>query len=146
VTITAIIPGKPVGKGRPRFTKGGTPYTPEKTRAYETKAAIIYKLAARGYKFPRHVPVSVTIRAFYGVPASDTKRQRERKLTGAVLPCKKPDIDNVTKIILDALNGLAYEDDAQVVKITAEKFYSDRPRVEISVSASEEADTNAEPN
>lgn len=141
MTITAIIPGEPVGKGRPRFTKGGTPYTPEKTRAYETKAAIIYKLAARGYKFLRHVPVSVMIRAFYSVPVSDSMRQRERKLTGAVLPCKKPDIDNVTKIILDALNGLAYEDDAQVVSIRADKRYSDRPQVEITVTDFGEAET-----
>lgn len=141
MTITAIIPGEPVGKGRPRFTKGGTPYTPEKTRAYETKAAIIYKLAAHGYKFPRHVPVSVMIRAFYSVPVSDSMRQRERKLTGAVLPCKKPDIDNVTKIILDALNGLAYEDDAQVVSIRTDKRYSGRPRVEITVTDFGEAET-----
>ena len=134
MTITVTIPGEPVGKGRPRFTKAGTPYTPLKTRAYENKVAFLYKLAAKGRKFQRHMPVAVEICAYYGIPQSDSKRQRERKLSGAILPCKKPDIDNVVKAVLDAINGIAYEDDAQVVMISASKAYSERPRVEISVS------------
>ena len=134
MTITVTIPGEPVGKGRPRFTKSGTPYTPQKTRAYENKVAFLYKLAARGQKFQRHVPVVIEIRAFYEIPQSDSKRQRERKLSGAILPCKKPDIDNVVKAMLDAINGIAYEDDAQVVTISASKAYSERPRMEIRVS------------
>ena len=133
MTITVTIPGEPVGKGRPRFIKSGTPYTPLKTRAYENKVAFLYKLAAKGRKFQRHAPVSVEIRAYYGIPQSDSKRQRERKLNGAIMPCKKPDIDNVVKAVLDAINGIAYEDDAQVVMISASKAYSERPRVEMSV-------------
>lgn len=134
MTITVTIPGEPVGKGRPRFTKAGTPYTPLKTRDYENKVAFLYKMAAKGRKFQRHIPVAVEIRAYYGIPQSDGKRQRERKLSGAIMPCKKPDIDNVVKAVLDAINGIAYEDDAQVVMISASKAYSERPRVEISVS------------
>lgn len=134
MTITVTIPGEPVGKGRPKFTKAGTAYTPPKTRVYENKVAFLYKMAAKGQKFQRHIPVAVEIRAYYGIPQSDSKRQRERKLSGAILPCKKPDIDNVVKAVLDAINGIAYEDDAQVVCITASKAYSERPRVEMRVS------------
>lgn len=134
MTITLMIPGEPVGKGRPRFTKAGTPYTPPKTRAHENKVAFLYKLAAKGRKFQRHIPVAVEIRAYYGIPQSDSKRQHERKLSGAILPCKKPDIDNVVKAVLDAINDIAYEDDAQVVMISASKAYSERPRVEMRVS------------
>ena len=134
MTITVTIPGEPVGKGRPKFTKAGTAYTPSKTRAYENKVTFLYKMAAKGRKFQRHMPVAVEIRAYYEIPQSDSKRQRERKLSGAIMPCKKPDIDNVVKAVLDAINGIAYEDDAQVVMISAQKAYSERPRVEISVS------------
>jgi Holliday junction resolvase RusA-like endonuclease len=51
-----------------------------------------------------------------------------------LLPCKKPDIDNVIKIIADSLNGIAYKDDTQIVKLTAHKLYSDNPRVEIKLN------------
>lgn len=134
MTITVTIPGEPVGKGRPKFTKAGTAYTPPKTRAYENKVAFLYKLAAKGRKFQRHMPVAVEICAYYGMPQSDSKRRHERKLSGAIMPCMKPDIDNIVKVVLDAINGIAYEDDAQVVMISASKAYSERPRVEMSVS------------
>lgn len=134
MTITVTIPGEPVGKGRPKFTKTGTAYTPPKTRTYENKVAFLYKVAAKGRKFQRHVPVAVEIRAYYEIPQSDSKRQRERKLSGTIMPCKKPDIDNVVKAVLDAINGIAYEDDAQVVMISASKAYSERPRVDMCVS------------
>lgn len=51
---------------------------------------------------------------------------------GQELPCKKPDIDNVIKIILDALNGIAYKDDCQVVEVIAVKKYTEETeRVEL---------------
>jgi Holliday junction resolvase RusA-like endonuclease len=131
--IECTIPGEPVGKGRPRFTRGGHTFTPEKTRCYEQQVALLYRLAAGGFKFQRHIPVTVEIRAYYAIPRSDSVRQRSRKLSGDVLPCKKPDADNVVKIILDALNGLAYEDDAQVVELWIKKEYAEKPRVHILV-------------
>ena len=54
-------------------------------------------------------------------------------IEGVRRPTKKPDIDNVEKIILDALNGIAYDDDKQVVEEASSKLYSDVPRVEIEV-------------
>ena len=46
-------------------------------------------------------------------------------------PTKKPDIDNVIKIITDALNGIAYDDDAQIVSLSATKFYDENPHVDV---------------
>lgn len=140
--ISITVPGEPVGKARPKFSNDHA-YTPQKTRDYEETVALLYKSAAKGFKFARHVPVDVRIRAYYGVPESDSNRQRSRKLSGSVRPCKKPDADNVAKIVLDALNKLAYFDDAQVVEFQIRKFYSDRPRVEVIV---QEAQTKEEMN
>lgn len=139
--ITVTIPGEPVGKGRPKFTRNDHAYTPEKTRDYEEKIALLYRAAARGYKFAAHVPVDVRIRAYFAIPASDSRRQRNRKLTGEIRPCKTPDTDNIAKAVLDSINKIAYVDDAQVVDIQVRKFYSDNPRVEILV---QEAQTKKE--
>jgi len=51
---------------------------------------------------------------------------------------KKPDADNIIKIIADALNGLAYKDDCQIVRLEFEKFYALTPRVEIWIREREE--------
>ena len=141
--IRVTVPGDPVGKGRPRFDKHGHAYTPDKTRDYEKTIALLYKASAKGYKFPRHVPVDVRIRAYFTIPASDSNRQRTRKLSGIIRPCKTPDTDNIAKAVLDSINKIAYEDDAQVVDIQVRKFYSDNPRVEILV---QEAETKKEEN
>ncbi|WP_269148312.1 RusA family crossover junction endodeoxyribonuclease [Limosilactobacillus reuteri] len=61
------------------------------------------------------------------------KKERELRLSGIHRPIVKPDTDNYIKSTLDGLNGLLWEDDNQIVKIVAEKYYSDRPRVEIEV-------------
>ncbi|WP_334299865.1 RusA family crossover junction endodeoxyribonuclease [Anaerobutyricum hallii] len=50
-------------------------------------------------------------------------------------PTKKPDLDNVIKSILDALNKVAYHDDTQIVSLSMEKFYSDSPRVEVTINS-----------
>lgn len=134
--IRVTVPGEPVGKGRPRFTNGHA-YTPKKTEECEEKIKLLYKLSAKGYKFPRHVPVDVRIKAYYTIPVSDSNRQHSRKRAGIIRPCKTPDVDNIGKIVFDALNKMAYEDDAQIVDFQIRKFYSDNPRIEILVQAAE---------
>lgn len=71
------------------------------------------------------------VSAYYPVPESHIKKQKERELRNFVLPTKKPDIDNILKIIMDGLNGVAYHDDKQVVEVTIRKRYSSEPRVEV---------------
>ena len=74
------------------------------------------------------------IRAYMAVPKSDTQTRRERKLSGVLRPTKKPDWDNIGKIISDALNGIAYHDDAQIVDVRVRKYYTLSPRVEVEIS------------
>lgn len=118
------IPGEPTGKARPVVTKFGA-HTPEKTVLYENLVKTLYP----GGFF--HEYLEVEIYAYFKIPKSAPKKKRELMLQGYILPDKKPDCDNIAKIILDALNGIAYSDDKQVVKMSVMKMYSEEPRAEV---------------
>ena len=126
-----IVPGAPRGKQRPKVTRNGT-YTPEETKRYEQKV-----LACFLNEYPRMKPirsgVNVFVHAFFEIPKSYGKARRERILNGLERPTKKPDADNIAKIILDALNGKVILDDKQVVVLTVKKHYSMIPRVEVLI-------------
>jgi Holliday junction resolvase RusA-like endonuclease len=130
--VTFTVPGKPIGKGRPRFYAGHA-VTPEKTRDYEKMTAMLYSVAAKDFIFPADSPLRVSITAYYPIPARTPKSKRAEMLDGGAHATKKPDADNVAKIILDALNGTAYEDDAQVVQLSVRKQYGAEPCVRVSV-------------
>ena len=127
------------GKGRPRFaSRGGyvTAYTPEKTRAYETTVLSAYKEAGGGLI---DGPVAVRLTAWQALPQRATKAQRAAAERGEIYPIRKPDLDNIIKIVLDALNGAAYADDTQVVQIDARKLYTPgESRIAVHVGRLEE--------
>ena len=125
-SVRFTIPGEPTGKARPRVTKWGA-YTPEKTVLYEN----LVKTCYTGGMFEGALVMSVT--AHYAIPKSATKKNRELMLNFKMFPTKKPDCDNVLKIIADALNGIAYKDDSQIVKADITKIYSDEPKVEVEI-------------
>ena len=128
--IDFTVPGDPVGKERPRHTKTGHTYTPEKTKKYEYKVQSAYTDCMGGMM---DGPVMLDIIAYYQIPQSKSKKEREAMQAGQIRPTKKPDIDNVVKAVADGLNGLAYADDSQIVSVWAEKWYSNDPRVEVSI-------------
>lgn len=68
------------------------------------------------------------------IPKSYSKKQRKAIEEGLLLPNKKPDLSNYIKILEDALNGICYKDDSQIVEIHAQKQYSDNPRTEFSIT------------
>lgn len=125
------ISGEPVGKGRPRFY-GGHAVTPPKTREYEER---IRELFAYSQLKMIEGPVSVEVLAYYKIPKSATKSRKENMRSGKEKPTIKPDIDNVIKAICDALNGYAYEDDKQIVQLSAVKGYADEPKVIVQISS-----------
>lgn len=127
------MPGEPQGKGRPRFGNGRT-YTPAKTADYEKRLRETWIKQTHGFKFPDNAALSIEIKAFLQPPKSDSKTRRNLKLQNFLRPTKKPDWDNVAKIVCDALNGTAYHDDAQIVFGAVGKFYAEMPRVEIVIS------------
>ena len=107
-------------------------YTPAETRKYEQKVARC-AFEAYGSRLLEEGPIGIRIRAVYPIPKSATKKKKAEMATGAILPTKKPDLDNVKKAILDGLNGVLFKDDAQVVYLEARKVYGDNPRVDVRV-------------
>jgi len=132
--IKLVIPGEPIGKSRPKFNgQIGRAYTPAKTKSYEKMVKAIYLQAYGNACFSKDVPLDMRIVAYMEVPKSDSLKKRTQKLIGAIRPTKRPDWDNIGKIVSDALNHVAYHDDAQIVDTQVRKFYSDNPRVEITI-------------
>lgn len=127
--IRFSIPGDPQGWARTR-TNNGSHFTAPPTRGYQN--TIRWMAKAAGAKV-LDGPLGIEITAHYRIPASATKSRREAMLHGDDYPTKKPDIDNVVKNVLDALNKLAWNDDAQVVSLSVLKLWSDEPRVDVDV-------------
>ena len=129
------IYGEPQGKGRPKFSTAGghvTTRTPDKTVLYENLVQTEYRLQA-GTRFPDDAMLDVRVFAYYAIPKSVSKKKRQAMLDRKIRPTKKPDFDNIGKVICDSLNGVAYRDDAQIVDAQVRKFYSDEPRVVVSI-------------
>jgi len=129
------VEGEPKGKGRPRFTRAGKftrVYTDKQTLDYEALIKF-FAAEAMGSTDPLETPVSVYLYIRHGVPKSYSKNQTEACLSGLVRPCKKPDIDNVAKTYLDAMNGVIFKDDTQVIDLHVKKVYSAVPGVDVMV-------------
>lgn len=136
-----VIPGEPVGKGRPKFsTRGGytRAYTPKKTAAYEDQVLTAYMIQCKGESYEKGVYLKANIRAYFQIPKSASKENKEKMRRGKLRPAKKPDIDNIMKICCDALNGSAFYDDCWITSGSITKRYSDDPRVEIEIVEDEE--------
>lgn len=134
--ICFTIPGKPQGKARARTfynpkTNGMSSITPEKTVLYENLISTCYMQAAGEERFPDDSYLLIRIQAYFEPPKSASKKAKVEMLEGKILPAKKPDIDNIIKAVLDALNGVAYRDDTQVTELHARKRYGEIPRVEV---------------
>jgi Holliday junction resolvase RusA-like endonuclease len=124
--VVFTVEGIPQGKGRPRFRR--TPnfvqtYTDAKTKTYEQKIRDS-STRAMGSASPLESPVSVDLYIRIKCPTSFSKRRQNECFEGRERPTKKPDIDNIIKAYLDAMNGVVYLDDTQVVRVSAKKVYS----------------------
>lgn len=124
------VEGDPVGKQRPRFARGRT-YTPKKTVDFELAIKSKAK-SAMGSSSVLETPVAVYIYANYKVPDSYSKKRRSDCLAGIERP-KVNDIDNVCKCVLDAMNGVVYLDDKQVVSLHATKRFDTIASVHVLV-------------
>lgn len=128
--ITIRLDGVPIGKGRPRFGNGRT-YTDGKTRAFEQALALKASEAMRGRDVFTDALV-VDVEARMPVPVSWSKAKRADALAGRIQPTSVPDCDNILKT-LDALNGIVFLDDKQIVKATVWKHFHETPALFIWV-------------
>ena len=124
------VPGEPRGWARAR-TQGARFFTDTKTRS-EKQAVAAWALEAGARVMEG--PVDVRLTAYLRIPQSVSKKRRADMLSGAERPTKKPDGDNLAKLTMDALNGVCWRDDVQVVDLTVRKFWSDEPRLVVEIS------------
>ncbi len=140
MNVQFTVHGQPVAKGRPRFRivrpKNGpefvNAYTDAQTVAYEAKVAMAAKIAMDG-RFPSSAPIEIMLELRMQIPESWTKKKRLAASMGTVRATKKPDADNVLKGIKDAMNGIVWVDDSQVVVLTVRKTYHADPCVIVAV-------------
>jgi Holliday junction resolvase RusA-like endonuclease len=139
--VTVVLLGEPVAFARSMFGRqengsGGFAVTPPKQR--NAMAALRYA-AQQAMTEANHgisvfdEPLRLDLRAEFQIPKSMSKRDRPRALTGEIRPGKRPDIDNLYKLAADALNTIVFRDDALIVEASLSKFYSDQPKVVITV-------------
>jgi Holliday junction resolvase RusA-like endonuclease len=133
--VTFKVDTNPVGKQRARYAKRGNfiqTYTPDKTRNYESliKEAAI---EAMGSSEPLETPVTLYLYIRAPIPKSLPKKRIEACLNGLEKPIKKPDASNVLKSVEDAMNGVVYKDDSQIVNIHVSKVYSSVSGVDVCI-------------
>lgn len=135
-----VVDGKPQGKARARTfynPKLGRvqSMTPENTVLYENLVKQSFtQQADKDARWFNKEPLAMYITAYYPIPASTSKKNRQLMCTGVLMPTKKPDIDNIAKVICDALNGVAYGDDTQIIKLSMVKTYTEeQPRVQVLI-------------
>lgn len=126
---TFIVPGEPRAKARARFAANHF-YTPTDTKDYEDAVG----WAARDSGIEKHFgPIELVVKAFFPIPITWKGEKRLLASRSQLKHSAKPDVDNLQKLVQDALNGIAYFDDKQVWLATVSKEYSDRPRLEITI-------------
>jgi Holliday junction resolvase RusA-like endonuclease len=135
--IRFIIPGTPVGKGRPRFARRGnfvSTYTPAATASYENLVKIYAAEAMQG-RAVIDGAVSVWIGLYVTPPSSWSQKKQRSALDGVIFPTSKPDLDNCVKGIFDACNEIVWKDDKQAVELSVMKRYSESARAVVQVTA-----------
>jgi len=133
MVVKFIVLGTPTAKGRPRMTRQGHTYTPQKTVMYENLVRLEYQRQCGSFQFDRDALLDVRMIAYYPIPKSVSQKERQMMADHRIRPMKRPDVDNVCKSILDSLNQIAYHDDAQVVDCQVRKFYGDTPKVVVTI-------------
>lgn len=131
--------GKPCGKARPRFVRAtGRTYTPAKTVNAETLVKLSY-LQTHGDKSMFIGPVWVQIFAYFDRPKYHYNKAGV-KIAAPTHSTSRPDCDNICKLVCDALNNVAWHDDAQVARVEVVKLYAEPneyDRMEIYITGME---------
>lgn len=135
--VQFMIPGVPVAKGRPRFRKLGSfvqTYTPAKTRNAEKEIVNCFKQQVIDFKMPENGPISLCIMFYMPIPKGTSKKRTKEILEQHTPHTKKPDVDNLTKLVQDALNGIAWHDDSEICDIHVTKIYGQDPSTFVSIA------------
>lgn len=140
LNVALMIPMAGIPCQRPRSTVVNGyahVYVPQKTKDFEKKIGEHYREATGGYRYPDDAALIVTITFSYKPPRSISKVKAKKMIDGEINYLKKPDLDNLAKAVLDGLNGIAFKDDAQIVRLNVSKEYGREDRIFISIRESE---------
>ena len=140
--IQFVVEGTPIAKARARVAvRSGRvfAYTPARTANFETLVRLRAKEALKGRK-PLDCPVIAGIEIFLPRPKSHYGKGGKLKDSAPLYPIGRPDLDNFVKAVCDAMNGVCYKDDSQIVGYTDDtrKIYADAcpPQVCVRLIAS----------
>lgn len=134
--VEFTVHGEPEGKGRPRFNivaGHSKPRTPDQTVIYENLIKTEYLLQCGQKMFPADAMLDLRVQAYYSIPASASLKKKTKMMSQELRPTKKPDADNVIKVVADSLNKVAYRDDAQIVDAQIRKFYGIIPKLVVTI-------------
>lgn len=136
--VKFTVPGTPVSKARARTfwnEKLGRmqSVTPSRTASYEADVKLFYQYCTGCAVFDPGAAVAIEITARFEPVRSESKKRRSLMLAGKIRHTKKPDLDNIVKTVMDALNKLAWHDDSQIVSIKAEKVYSEEAGLDVTI-------------
>lgn len=133
-----VVHGEAKGKARPRFSLASKHvYTPDGTLYYESHVLNRFKTECQAWKVSDKA-IKICVDVYTKIPKSTSQKRKILMLKQLIYPKKKPDADNILKAIFDSLNGVAYIDDCQIVRIEYAKLYDDVPRVEVTLEELEE--------
>lgn len=127
-----VIHGEPVPAGRPRFSNGHA-FDPKRSRDYKRFVSQEAQLKYHG-PLLRDKQLAVDVKVYRHVQRSVSKVERSRRISGEHRPIVKPDASNYLKLIEDALTGIVWEDDNLITDVSCSKYYSDEPRIEVTVT------------
>lgn len=133
--VSFEVVGEPKGKARPRFVRmpnGVRTYTTKETENYEAYIRMSY-LNEVGREMLKGA-IAAEIVGVFPIPKSTSKKKRQQMIDGEIHHTKKIDCDNLAKTILDALNGVAYDDDKQVCQLNVSKIYGEEPEVRVKLT------------
>ncbi|MBR2256246.1 MAG: RusA family crossover junction endodeoxyribonuclease [Blautia sp.] len=109
--------------------------TPKATASYEGDIKLFYQHETGGEMFEKGIPIAVELIARFEPANSESKKRKSLMVSNMIRYTKKPDIDNIAKAALDALNGLAWHDDSQVVSLLVRKRYCSEAGLDVIIKS-----------
>ena len=137
--IRFTVLGEPIAQGRPRATTINghvRMYDPAKSRNYKDYIRLVASEHAPDKLLEG--PIALFVNVYRPIPKGMSKKRSLLAEQGKLRPTKKPDVDNYLKAIKDALKNVIWKDDSQVVRVVIDKYYSERPRIEVEIVQLEE--------
>ena len=139
--ISVFVPGPPVPKGSVNAFIAGGVNVPQKAIVTHSRKSIKYEKHIKKYLSDKNIKIYKRPQAVYAYMTFYLERPKSVPKSKRDLPSVRPDLDKYIRCVLDALTGIAFEDDAQVTTLYVEKVYESREqigvRIEIGVDSSE---------